>query len=121
MKNTERQPNTAVSAPPSTGPATCPMAPLAAQIATVRARTWRSRYASASRASIDGRVSAAPIENIAQRATGQQQAREHDGVAAADPPQAGDIAAEIVLDRRQRDVHHRGVENDHKKTDGGNA
>ncbi len=66
-----------------------------------------------------GEKYAARAEKIAQRAAAQQQTREHHGVTAAHPLQPGDIAAEFALNRRQRDVHNRRVENDHEKADGG--
>ena len=53
----------------------------------------------------------------------EHQRRERQRVAGDDPLQLGEIGAEILLDRRQRDVHHRVVEHDHEEAerDGGRA
>ena len=53
-------------------------------------------------------------EEVAGAAAEQQEAAEHERVGVHDPLQVRLAEAEIVLDRRQRDVHDRRVEDDHE-------
>ena len=56
----------------------------------------------------------APAEEIRQPAAEEQRAAEEDRVRGDDPLQARLREAEVGLDRRQRDVHDRHVEDDHE-------
>ena len=53
-------------------------------------------------------------DQVADPADEQQQAAERDQVGVDDPGEAALAEAEVVLDRRQRDVHDRDVEDDHQ-------
>ena len=57
---------------------------------------------------------ASPADQVAEAAGQQQQAAERDQVGVHDPGQARLGEAEVVLDRRQRHVHDRPVEDDHQ-------
>jgi hypothetical protein len=59
-------------------------------------------------------VRAPAPDAVADRGGRQQQNREGERVGVDDPRQAVPGEAERVLDRRQRDVHDRGVEHDHE-------
>ena len=54
-------------------------------------------------------------EDVAQRPADEDQRRERQQVAVGDPLLAREPAAEILLDRRQRDVDDRRVEADHER------
>ena len=56
-------------------------------------------------------------EQVRRAAAEQQEAAEHERVRVDDPLQAALGEAEVALDRRQRDVHDRGVEHDHELRD----
>ena len=58
------------------------------------------------------RQRALAAELVAQRAGGEQQAREHDDVRVDDPLQIGAAGAEVAHDRGQRDVEDRVVDRD---------
>ena len=58
-----------------------------------------------------------PRKLIAIRSDAVSGRRKHDGIAAGDPLQTGDAAAEISLNRRQRHIHDRRIDNDHEETD----
>ena len=53
-------------------------------------------------------------DQVAEPAGEQQQAAERDQVGVDDPGEVALGEAEVVLDRRQRDVHDRRVEDDHQ-------
>ena len=57
---------------------------------------------------------AAPAEDVGQAAAEQEEPPEHERVGADDPLQVLLREVEVGLDRRQRDVHDRDVENDHE-------
>ena len=52
---------------------------------------------------------------VGHRAAGQQQRGERERVGVDDPLQVGEVGAEVALDRRQRDVHDRDVEQQHER------
>ena len=58
---------------------------------------------------------------VGELAADQHQRREAQRVAGDDPLQLGEVGAEVLLDRRQRDVHDGVVEHDHEEPerDGG--
>ena len=58
-------------------------------------------------------------EQVAQRATQQDQSRQGDEVTGDDPLQPGHAGAEIPADGRERDVDHGGVEHGDARTDDG--
>ena len=58
---------------------------------------------------------AAAAEDVAEAPAGREQHREGERVAVDRPLQAGDRGAEVLLDRRQRDVHDGVVEHDHEQ------
>ena len=55
-----------------------------------------------------------PADQVGHAPAQQQEAAEHQRVAVDDPLQRGVGEAEVGLDRRQRDVHDGGVEDDHE-------
>jgi NAD(P)-dependent dehydrogenase (short-subunit alcohol dehydrogenase family) len=55
-----------------------------------------------------------PAKDVTSPAAEQQQAAEGQGVTVQDPGQAGRAEVQAMLDFRQRDVHHRGVQDDHQ-------
>ena len=61
-----------------------------------------------------GKEDALAPDEVAEPAGQEQQAPEGDEEAVDDPGQVGLAEAEVALDRRQRDVHDRDVEDDHQ-------
>jgi hypothetical protein len=61
-----------------------------------------------------GQEDAALADQVAQAAGEQEQAPERDQVGIHDPGQITLREAQVVLDRRQRDVHDRRVQDDHE-------
>ena len=61
-----------------------------------------------------GEEDAPPAEEVAETAGQEQQAAERDEERVDDPRQVRLAEAEVVLDRGQRDVHDRDVEDDHQ-------
>ena len=61
---------------------------------------------------------APPAEHVGELAAGEQQDAEGQRVAVDDPLELRDRDAEVVADRRQRDVHDRVVEHDHEEAEG---
>src|SRR5215471_2502710 len=55
-----------------------------------------------------------PAEQVGGPPAEQQEATQHQAICDHHPLQIGLIQTEILLDRRQRDVHHRKIENDHE-------
>jgi hypothetical protein len=60
---------------------------------------------------------APPADQVAEPAGQQQQSAEGDQVGVDHPRERRLREAEVALDRRQRDVHDRGVEDDHQHPD----
>jgi hypothetical protein len=58
---------------------------------------------------------AAAPEDVAEAPAGDEQDGEAEGVGVDGPLEAGDRAAQVLLDRGQRDVHDRVVEHDHEE------
>ena len=56
-----------------------------------------------------------PAHEVGELAAGQHQRGEAQRVAGDDPFELGETDAEVPLDRRDRDVHHRVVEHDHEE------
>jgi hypothetical protein len=57
----------------------------------------------------------APLPDQVADATGkQQQSAERDQVSVHDPREVALREAEVLLDRRQRDIHDRGIDHDHQ-------
>ena len=63
------------------------------------------------------RVAARRADSVAERAAGEQQGGEGDHVGIDDPLQVAEIRAEVVADRRQRDVDDRHVEDDDEEAE----
>src|SRR5439155_943346 len=59
----------------------------------------------------------APPEQVCELAAREQQHAERQRVGVEDPLELGDRDPQVVLDRRQRDDHHRVVEHDHEEAD----
>src|SRR5437773_2035075 len=59
-------------------------------------------------------VSAPPADEAARTTREQKEAAKRDQVTVHDPGQGRLVQVEVTLHRRQRDVHDRGVENDHE-------
>jgi hypothetical protein len=57
---------------------------------------------------------AAPSDEVGDRAGREQQGRERQGVGVDDPLQVRQRGAEILLNRRQGDVHDRDVQQQHE-------
>jgi hypothetical protein len=55
---------------------------------------------------------------VRELAADQHQRREAERVAGDDPLELGEVGAEVLLDRRQRDVHDGVVEHDHEEAEG---
>jgi hypothetical protein len=53
---------------------------------------------------------------IARRSGAEQQAREHNSVAVDDPPQSNKGRRKLQSDRRQSEVHDRGIKDDHEES-----
>ena len=103
-----------------TAETTAPPTPCMARAATSTSCEVASPQASeAAREERDPDQEEAPVaEEVAQPAAEQQEAAEGQQVRVHDPGERGVRKAEVLLDRRQRDVHDRHVEHDHQRRPG---
>ena len=109
--------NAATMTASALGVSSAPKTPCATRPATSTSTLGASAQTSDVRAEAEHAEAEDPplAEDVAERAADEDERREREQVAVGDPLLAGEAAAEIVLDRGQRDVDDRRVEADDER------